>query len=214
MSITCQAEATTVYADSLGRQLTVEKIDELVAKYPECRDEDICSSMMTLVFYLNQRLDDCDHKWAAMTACQKAPKANTDREFFEGVGTLEKQFGDDPEYLKRIIAGAKREGYTPSIHDMYNPNMAQHEGDKRAFIPPTGGRGYVQAFCEERGLPCRGSTNVKGREPENDPLEKKIPLAADIVEGIRKSKIKENPDLARTNQNELRQQIVADHGAT
>jgi len=54
--------------------------------------------------------------------------------------------------------------------------------------------------------------NVKAREPESDPFTPNHRLNPKIVERIRRTKVEENPDLARRDQNELRAEIVDAHG--
>ena len=43
------------------------------------------------------------HRMAEMLAFQEAPRANTDREFFEGLGTLDKQFDYDGKMHEGVV---------------------------------------------------------------------------------------------------------------
>ena len=121
--------------------------------------------------------DISDHRFAEMLALRQPPKSLTDREFYEGHGTLDKQFGGDTESLERVVKAAKRQGYNPGVHDVYVPTIAKCEGDPRAFIH--GGRGQVSSLLKSRGEEGRGIVKTKSR-PRKDPL-KNVKLAAPVV---------------------------------
>ncbi len=125
-------------------------------------------------------------------------KAVTDREYFRGKGTLADQFAGQERELEFCVANAQRQGYRPSIHDIYDPGLALCKGDKDGFISPTGGRAQVKRRVAE--LTAEG------------PIPKAVKLAPDIIESIRRDRIAENPDLAHVNQRELRESIVDKHG--
>jgi len=191
------------------------RFDALYEKYaPESHDIDLRRSALRLAFYLSQREKGVNHQIAAMTACQAAPRSMTDRELFEGMGPLAKQFEGEEDYLDRIVAGARAHGHNPGANDVYMSNLARFEGDPLAFVPPTGGRGHIRKVCEDRGLPCEGAVNVKGREPSEDPLAKKIPLANSIVAREMNHRIKKDPGLKEKDPRELREAIIDKHGAT
>jgi len=141
-----------------------------------------------------------------MLAFQKAPRGHTDASFTQFRGTLEQQFAGDPEGLAQVVAAAKRQGYTPSYTDVYLPNLADSVGDPRAFVKT---RGELKKVCEERGLECTGTVNVKGRERREIP---NVRLADDIAEAAVNDMIRENPDLSRKNRKELKEQVIEKHG--
>jgi hypothetical protein len=147
-----------------------------------------------------------------MLAFQRPPRALTDRELFEGQGTLADQFGDEAT-LNGMLKIAKSQGFTPGANDIYNSALADFPGDKKAYIPPTGGRGYIEKVCREKGVPCDGLVKVEGREPERDPLESAPSLSPRIVDEEIRSRTRRDPSLALKDQGELRHEIVAKHGA-
>ena len=107
----------------------------------------------------------------AMLDAQSPPRSMTDVELFADVGTLDKQYRGEEQYLDSIVAGARKHGFNPNPHDFYMGNMARFVGDPEAFVPPTGGRGHIRKVCEQRGIPSSGAVNLAGREPEVDPWE-------------------------------------------
>ena len=68
------------------------EFSQLVDKYRDLLDCEICANVTRLGFYLHQRKQGASHNIAAMTAMQAAPGSLTDREFFAGMGTLDQQF--------------------------------------------------------------------------------------------------------------------------
>lgn len=155
--------------------------------------------------------DVSDHRFAEMLALRSPPGLNgTDSAFFEGMGTLEQQFGKDKESLRETIAAAKRHGYTPNPRDVYLPTLAAFEGDPLAFVPPTGGRGHIKKVSEMRGWESRGAVTVKGRQPEKDPLEGPR-LAEDLVQPEIKAIRAKDPKARKVADSELRQEVINKH---
>jgi hypothetical protein len=148
-----------------------------------------------------------------MLATQIAPTADTDREFFRGVGKLEDQFGGEGHTndMDKVIATAVRHGYRPNPNDVYTPSLARFRGDPLAFVPPTGAKSHIKKVCEQHGWECDGSVKVKAREPESDPWDDRKPLANDIVQQHIQSRVSANPELARADQNELKQEVIDRH---
>ena len=198
--------------------------DEVLEKYPEAAFEldllrlECCFlpqgpvestvRVTPLALYVRMRNEGQTHSMAAMCATQKAPKAMSDRELFSGIGRLDQQY--EPRYIEEIVYNARVNGYNPNPNDMYMQNLARFPGDPEAFVPPTGGRGHIKKVCEDRGLPCEGAVNVKGRDPKPPEPTR---LAADLAEGIVKKRIQRNPDLAKVLRKDLTQQVIEDHGA-
>lgn len=114
---------------------------------------------------------------AEMLALQQAPRGMTDDVFFEGIGTLDKQFrgGDGPSQLNALVTESKKRGYKPNYNDYYCSGLASFPGDPDAFVPRTGGRAHVKRVLEKKGwASIDGAVTVKGREPESDPHKPKV----------------------------------------
>lgn len=191
--------------------MTERELQSLLDKYdPEWRDADLLADYGKLVTYLVLREQGNDHKLAAMFACRKAPASRTDRDLFAGRHTLAQQFAGNEKQLTAVVNAARRQGYNPGGNDLYDPCLAQTTGDPRAFIPATGGRGYVRRICEAQGLTCHGNVEVAGRQPEA-PIEAGA-LGANIVEELIEQKLQSNPDLARVDRRELAAEIQHQHG--
>ena len=150
-------------------------------------------------------------KLAEMFALQKAPQSLTDRELFQGYGPLESQFAGDPIGLAQVVRTAKRHGYKPNANDVYIAPLARFPGDPQAFVPPTGGRGYIKKLCEQRGWACDGVVKVKAKPLDKEP--ESIPLAKDIVDEEVNARIQRNPDLKKKPRKELEAQVIEEHGS-
>ena len=90
------------------------------------------------------------------------------------------------------------------------PNLANDLGDPQAFISPSGGRGQIKAVCQQRGLACEGAVKVKGRAPSDKPG---VRLADDIVDRKVSAMVARDPSLKKVNQRDLRERVIAKHGA-
>lgn len=146
----------------------------IAATEPE-QIEIVSDNPLTQAFYEEMRSRGESHNMAELLALRQFPGTMTDREFFEGQGTLADQFKGDEAMLNTIIERARSKGYNPNPNDVYVSALANDVGDPLAFVPPTGGRGHIQKVCEKRGTSCHGAVEVKGRQPENDPRETKKP---------------------------------------
>jgi hypothetical protein len=163
-------------------------------------------------FYVAMRDKGEPHKFAEMCANQRPPACKTDREFLASHGTLENQFAGDPRGLREATTRAMANGYKPSPNDTYIPTLARFPGDPMAFVPASDPRGHCRRVAEARG---HGLEDDEGRTivPSPDPvMPKQVKLDVDLVEEERGMRIQQNPDLAHTNQDDLRRQIVDDHG--
>lgn len=161
-------------------------------------------------FYEHLRGKGESHRMSEMLAFQQPPRAMTDAVFFEGFGTLDKQFAGDERVRDQVIKRAMAGGYKPNNNDVYLSALARYPGDPEAFVPATGGRGHIKAVCEKRGWECDGAVKTKRKEPEKDP--RSVPLAKDLVNRKVAEAIKKNPDLKRKDQGELRHDIIKKHG--
>jgi hypothetical protein len=190
-------------------------LDDLIETYPECRDSQIADNEVMLLFYFSQRLEGVAHAWAAMTACQQSASAVTDRELFENIGTLDKQFsGEGGEaQLNHLASIARSHGYNPGIHDMYSSALARFEGDPEAFIPATGGRGHIKAICEQRNWSCDGMVKTNAdlsRHEEGTPSGKHLdPVRSRELAMVEKMT---NPDAQGSSIDEIAQTMKQRHG--
>lgn len=167
--------------------------------------------------YLRLRREGQSHRFAEMIAFQAGPSLRTDVSLFKGVGTVGTQFNEDHPRGKKLldfyVGQAKKHGHTPQITDMYQPGLARFPGDPEAWVPASGGRGYIKRLCEKRGWGCEGMVDVKAREPDGDPWAVKKSLAEDIVTDKMSQAIEKNPNLAKGDRRELRRQVLRRYGA-
>jgi hypothetical protein len=145
-----------------------------------------------------------------MIACQRGPGLVTDNAFFAGQPPLRDQFRDKRQ-LKKVLASARRHGYKPSPSDVYEPGLARFQGDPEAFVPRTGGRGYIKNLCHKRGWGCNGAVNVEPAEPRVDPHTTGTRLGEDLIQGHMREEIQRNPAL-KGKKKELREKIIEKHG--
>lgn len=145
-----------------------------------------------------------------------APGVQTDATFFRGVGSLVSQCGGDEAEAQRILKGAKRQGFTPGINDMYIPTLAQSTGDPRAFVPMSEGRGGVLKRAAEIGVPV----TVDGAAPkevkvEARQAERKLGgrLAEKTIQRYLKREVARNPGIKGNKRKlrEAREAIVERH---
>lgn len=159
-------------------------------------------------FYEQMRRKGESHLLAEALALRAAPRANTDREFFEG-HCNGNQFAGDEATGDRLAKIAQSHGYQPSRNDVYISQLAKFPGDPAAFVPATGGRSHIKRVCEKRGWGCEGS--VKTRKASRAPAQA-VPLAEDIVQKTIKEQVAQDPGLARKPKAELREMVIAKHG--
>jgi hypothetical protein len=163
--------------------------------------------------YLRMRMSGEGDKLASMVSLRKGPVLSTDDTFFQGQGTLYDQFGSQ-KALDRTLAASKAMGFVPPKNAIYFPNLARKKGDPEAYVTRAMGRSYIKKLLEKRGWESEGAVRVKGRQPENDPLDPKncVPLADDIVKQYADKMIKQDPSLKRLKKSELREKVIAKHG--
>lgn len=144
------------------------------------------------------------------TICRdrRGPAPKTDTSFFAGFGTLSKQFEGDEAALERIVSSARASGYNPNADDVYQPGLAEYEGDPSAFVPREGARGHIRRVCEERGMACHGSVEVKGIAEERQAVD----MADDLAERMTDKLITESPDLARVDRREVKSEAKKKFG--
>lgn len=164
-------------------------------------------------FYCMMRMTGVSPRLAEMLAMQQGPGLDTDDTFFQGQKPLYDQFGSQ-KHLDRHLKTASQHGFTPSVNATYFPNLARFQGDPEAYVTRSQGRSYIRKLLEKRGWACEGGINVKGREPESDPLapENCKPLGEDIIRSREAKMFQQDPSLKRVNRKELRERIIEKHG--
>lgn len=161
-------------------------------------------------FYRRLRAEGNTVRFAEMLALRSPPRGKTDRELFEGVGTLDKQFSGNTAQIESVVAAARARGYEPNPNDVYMPSLAEDVGDPLAFVPATGGRNHIRRVCELRGVSCHGMVEVKGR-PLEAPIEAGA-LAPDLANEMIDRQIAANPDLARVDRRDLAAEVQYQNG--
>lgn len=90
------------------------------------------------------------------------PTIHTDATFTKGRGTLLQQYGGDEVAVNRLVAAAKKQGYSPKATDIYEPCLAKRAGDPAAFLPSTDSVSKLKRLCAKRGIACEGrGINIK-----------------------------------------------------
>lgn len=168
------------------------------------------AGMACIERYCRMVMDGTSPRLAEVLALRRPPRANTDREFFEGHCNGNQFSGNEEqgEYLRRQ---ALQHGYNPGRNDVYISQLAAFPGDPKAFVPASGGRSHIASVLRERGWGSSGSVNVAAQETEFDPTPK-TPLAEDLVQRHMKRRMKDNPDMTAKQKRELREQVIQDHG--
>lgn len=126
--------------------------------------------------YETCRRNGCNHNLAEMLAFKTAPASRTDDDFFRGVGTLDKQLGDDDgHYQAQVLANYAKAtgGGRPNENYVYNAGLAEFPGDPRAFLDSAGS---AKRLAEERNVSISGFVNHKASEPISDPFATASPM--------------------------------------
>lgn len=201
------------YADLVVVPPTAEEIRE---EFPDA-DADVlarCQSggqVSVGTLYVRMRREGQDDRWAAMLALQQFPGIQTTDTFWAGNKPWHEVYGE--KYANEVKAILARRGVNLRPGDTYYPQLAKSKGDPEAVIPFDGARSYIRKLCEKRGWACEGAVNLEARQPDSDPHEQAVPLAEDLVRSNAKRMVEKNPDLARLSRRELRQRVLAQHGA-
>jgi putative FmdB family regulatory protein len=116
----------------------------------------------------------CGHN--ALDRLIGTPALRTTTTFSAGRGTLLQQFGGDEAEVNRLVSEAKKQGYTPSIYDTYEPCIAQRKGDPAAFLPPSDPIGHLKKVCAKRRIGCEGRGVTIKSPPNNQPPRRKPKL--------------------------------------
>lgn len=111
----------------------------------------------------------CSENMASAIEQRAFPGLNTDTTFLANRGTLDKQF-EDKEALDRVVAKSMAMGFKPNPNSVYLSSLAECEGDPKAYVT-SDAKGHIKKVCEERGVGCHGSVNIKQPDPKIDPDE-------------------------------------------
>lgn len=196
-----------------GSELAAE-FKDIDSEMLKCCDEWIQMLVTRGAFYFRLRMEGKSDRAACMYALQKTARIETDDVFFQGSKPLYDQF-ESQKALDRVLAVSKKHGHVPNKNAVYFSNLARFRGDPEAFVTRAMGRSYIKKLLEKRGWAADGGVNVKGREPESDPLDPKNckPLGEDIIRRRMREEIKSNPDLSKRDRSDLRQKIISRHGS-
>lgn len=154
----------------------------------------------------------CTPRLAEMLAFRQAPRGMTDDVFLADMPTIGKMYG--PVGVEKLVAAARRQGYSPNVNDVYLSSVAKDFGDPQAFLRHGQGLDRVKRNFEATGRGIEGAVNVKSR-PGPDPLErpKKKRLHANIVERKLRETLMYDPASALKDHRELREEIIDKHGS-
>jgi hypothetical protein len=137
----------------------------------------------------------------------------TDSTYSKGRKTILDQCGGSQLEAKRMVAALRSQGYNPSMHDFYEPGLADFPYDAKAMIPHASPRSEMAQRCAERGVGIidgPGGLDIKSKPRDIKRGGKR--LSPHLVEEVRRQRLEKHPSLIMQDQKELRQQIVDDHG--
>lgn len=86
-----------------------------------------------------------------MCDSRTAPGTRTDTSFHAGRGTLLEQMDGDVNWTKYLVQQAKKQGYTPGANDVYLGQMADKDGDPKAWFKPGEGRDELKRRAIKHG---------------------------------------------------------------
>lgn len=213
-------QANPEWKDHTGWLLVPPDADEIAEAYPDADRELLDKCLQRLsgpitrgAQYMRMRSNGESDRMASMISLAKCAGLDTDDVFFSGSKPLYDQF-ESSRMLQRHLDVAKRFGFTPPANAVYFPNLARFKGDPEAYVTRAQGRAYIRQLLERRGWSAEGGVNVKGREPESDPLalENCRPLGEDIIRSRMSEMVSNDPSLKTADRRELRSQILAKHG--
>ena len=168
------------------------------------------ASPAVVALYRQCLANGCTERFATMLALQAPPKANTDREFFAGRHNLGQQFAGDRRGLRSVLRGAKKRGFKPPADAIYEPGLARFQGDPEAFIPASGGRGYVKKLLETRGWESEGAVKVRASGSREQDA---VALAPDLAKQMLPGVLEKDPKLKRASRREQLAEVARRHGS-
>lgn len=182
--------------------------NNILDTYPDLsREPEILGNAYLLNEYQRLRENGEPHGFAAMLVLQSPPSCMTDSVYFEG----RKRLGDEipDEQIPAMERALARQGFKPNETDVYDPGLARFQWDKEAFVPASGGRGYIKKLLEKRGWGGEGPVKVKARVDEPAPP---VPLAEDLIAKNTRQMLARHPEMGRKRKEEIREAVIAQHG--
>jgi hypothetical protein len=149
---------------------------------------------------------------AEIFALQSAPNVKSMTSFCAHRGTLESQFEGDDYSLNRLVAMARSEGYNPNPNDIYIDGLADHPGDKDAFVPPADAESHIRKKLAKRGMSLNASTGEVTVNSRPDPPPRPVAMAPDLVRRNARKMIVEDPSLSRLHPKDLKAEAIHRHG--
>lgn len=173
-----------------------------------------CGHLFEELVPLKQKIRKCPvcGKLARRRPFPRRLALRTETQYAAAYGTLQDQCGGDAAETNRLTRAAMRAGYRPSAGDIYEPAMARFRGDPAAFLPADQAKSRIKRHCAEHEIGCEGRLEIPTPTSSRPPAKNKK-MAADLVEEQRRKRIRQDPGLKDKDQNELRQEIIHDHGA-
>ena len=175
-----------------------------------------CGDKTILVFYLERIAAGVSPRMAETLAMQQAPGIGITTDVYmqdqrrHGSSILAQHNGDH-RAVERLRKALAKRGYALKSDDQYVPTVARFHGDPEAIVNHTNTLDDLKRNLSRRGVAAEGAVELKARD--RGPAKVKHSLNPKVVERIRQRKIQENPELARTDQRELREQIISKHGS-
>jgi hypothetical protein len=173
----------------------------------QCREAGVLDEYNTLLELGNKP------GFAAMLALQSPPGTkNTDRAFCDG--QQRKMQRMSPLLRNMLQARAKEAGIDTRGKYYVGGLSGGNPKDRAAWVTTSDD---VLSVCKERNYACDGVIS-KRRDDSRDKPPEAVALAPDIVNGIAKKMLQQDPSLRervknnRSAQGELREQIIEKHG--
>jgi hypothetical protein len=160
--------------------------------------------------YAKSRQEGESDRFAAICALRRFPGFQTDDTFWAGRKHCAEVYGE--RYFGEVQQLLAQQGASIGAQHDYFPELAEYKGDPRAVVGHDA-RGHIKRVCEMKGVGCEGAVNVKGREPESDPLEGPPRLAPDLVEENFERFKEDNPtEAAKMSDAEITEHMTEKHG--
>ena len=167
---------------------------------------DLASRPQALARYLEMVASGQSPRMAECLAMQQAPGIGvTNTQYLQdqrrwGNSILDRMNGNQ-RAVSRLRDDLARHGYRLRDDDHYISGAARFAGDPEAIVNEHSTFDELQKRVDER---------VK-RSKDNPP--ERVRLHPRLVENIRRRRISQNPDLAYSDQDELRAEIIETHGS-
>lgn len=156
---------------------------------------------------LEESTDVHRERFLDMLISRQFPGMMTDVTFLQG-HCNGNQFAGRSEFGDMCRRNAEAAGIS-TVGKVYFDGAARYPGDPEAWLAD---RHDLQKLMERRNWDCEGVVNHKAVQMIDDDPAPPPRLADDIVDEIYVEKVEENPDLLRRDVEEVRAEIVEDHG--